>query len=118
MEDAVYDSQSLRKLGQIDLAHESVPGATTLLKFRNLLEANQLPQKMFNELIIRLSRQGVLMCEGTIADATIIQRPKSHPEGGAGQTKPEIMFKNRGNEQKLKTRLDSVEIISYYSGVP
>ena len=34
MEDAVYDSQSLRKFSRINLAHESVPDATTLLKFR------------------------------------------------------------------------------------
>ena len=77
MEDAVYDSQALRKFSRIDLACESVPDATTMLKFRHLLEAHQLPKKMFDELNIRLSRQGVLMCEGTIVDATIIQAPSS-----------------------------------------
>ena len=75
MEDAVYDSQALRKFSRIDLACESVPDATTMLKFRHLLEAHQLPKKMFDELNIRLSRQGILMCEGTIVDATIIQAP-------------------------------------------
>ena len=77
MEDAVYDSQSLRKFSRIDLTRESVPDATTMLKFRHLLEAHQLPKKMFEELNLRLHRQGILMCEGTIVDATIIKAPSS-----------------------------------------
>ncbi len=35
MEDGVYDSQSLRKFSRIDLTYESVPDATTMLKFRH-----------------------------------------------------------------------------------
>ena len=34
LEDALYDSQSLRDFVGIDLSRESVPDATTLLKFR------------------------------------------------------------------------------------
>ena len=36
-EDALYDSQALRAFVGVDLARESVPDATTLLKFRRLL---------------------------------------------------------------------------------
>jgi IS5 family transposase len=35
LEDAIYDSQALRNFVGIDLAVESVPDATTLLKFRH-----------------------------------------------------------------------------------
>ena len=38
MEDAVYDSQAIRSFLGIDLAREAAPDATTLLKFRRLLE--------------------------------------------------------------------------------
>src|SRR5438477_12842428 len=38
LEDALYDSQALRSFAGIDLGSEAVPDATTLLKFRHLLE--------------------------------------------------------------------------------
>ena len=38
LEDAIYDSQAMRDFVGIDLAIESVPDATTLLRFRHLLE--------------------------------------------------------------------------------
>ena len=77
MEDAVYDSQSLRQFSRIDLSCDSVPDATTLLKFRHLLEKHSLPKMMFAELSGRLQQQGILMKEGTIVDATIIKAPSS-----------------------------------------
>jgi IS5 family transposase len=42
IEDAIYDSQSIRPSVDIDLGRESAPDATTLLKFRHLLEAKGL----------------------------------------------------------------------------
>ncbi len=39
IEDAIYDSQAIRGFVGIDLNLESAPDATTLLKFRHLLEA-------------------------------------------------------------------------------
>ncbi|MHC1759000.1 MAG: IS5 family transposase [Negativicutes bacterium] len=77
MEDAVYDSQALRQFSRIDLSHESVPDATTLLKFRHLLEKHNLTRKLFEELKQRLQQQGILMKEGTLVDATIIEAPSS-----------------------------------------
>ena len=97
MEDAVYDSQSLRKFSRIDLMHESVPDATTMLKFRHLLESNQLPEKMFAELNLRLHRQGILMCEGTIVDATIIKAPSS-TKNERRERDPEMHQAKKGNE--------------------
>lgn len=41
MEDAIYDSQAIRHFVGIDLNSEAAPDATTLLKFRHLLEAVQ-----------------------------------------------------------------------------
>ena len=97
MEDAVYDSQALRKFSRIDLTNESVPDATTMLKFRHLLEAHQLPKKMFDELNLRLHRQGILMCEGTIVDATIIKAPSS-TKNQRRERDPEMHQTKKGNE--------------------
>ena len=43
-EDAIYDSQAIRGFVGIDLSHESAPDASTLLKFRRLLEQHKLTQ--------------------------------------------------------------------------
>ena len=46
IEDAIYDSQSIRAFVGIDLGRESAPDAITLLKFRHLLEANGLTRQI------------------------------------------------------------------------
>jgi len=43
-EDALYDSQAIRHFVGIDLNREAAPDATTLLKFRHLLEEQQLTE--------------------------------------------------------------------------
>jgi len=40
LEDALYESQALQGFARFDLAAEGVPDATTLLKFRRLLETH------------------------------------------------------------------------------
>lgn len=58
LEDALYDSQALRDFVGIDLSRESVPDATTLLKFRRLLLANDLTKALFDEINAHLAEQG------------------------------------------------------------
>ncbi len=48
VEDTIYDSQAFRAFLGIDLGRESVPDATTLLKFRRLLEDNDLARRIFD----------------------------------------------------------------------
>lgn len=45
-EDAIYDSQAIRGFVGIDLNCESAPDATTLLKFRHMLEANGITRQI------------------------------------------------------------------------
>ena len=77
VEDAIYDSQSMRDFVNIDLARESVPDATTLLKFRRLIEQHQLTAKLFEGINAHLCERGLLLREGTMVDATIIAAPPS-----------------------------------------
>ena len=71
LEDAIYDSQALRDFVGIDLSVESVPDATTVLKFRHLLEKQALTQVLFKQINDHLAERGMLMREGTIVDATM-----------------------------------------------
>ncbi len=38
MEDAQYDSESMRRFAGIELAEDAIPDETTILNFRHLLE--------------------------------------------------------------------------------
>jgi IS5 family transposase len=77
LEDALYDSQALRGFARIDLNAEGVPDATTLLKFRRLLERHDLCQSLFTAINADLTAQGLLLREGTLVDATLIAAPSS-----------------------------------------
>ena len=77
LEDALYDIASLRAFVGIDLGAEPVPDATTLLKFRHLLEAHDLTRGILTEVNAMLTERGLLLREGTIVDATLIAAPAS-----------------------------------------
>ena len=67
----------MRNFTGIDLGTEAVPDATTLLKFRHLLEAHDLGRRIFEEIGALLVEKNLLMREGTLIDATIITAPSS-----------------------------------------
>ena len=76
-EEALYDSASLRRFVGIDLGCEPVPDATTLLRFRRLLNDNQLGEALFAQVGQVLQDKGFKVNTGTIVDATIIGAPSS-----------------------------------------
>jgi len=97
LEDAIYDSQAMRDFVGIDLAVESVPDATTLLRFRHLLEKHALTQRIFEEINAHLAEQGLFMREGTIVDATIVAAAPS-TKNKAKQRDPEMKQTKKGNQ--------------------
>lgn len=76
-EEALYDSLSLRRFVGIDLGREPVPDATTLLKFRKLLNTHRLGEALFAKVGQELQDRGFKVNTGTIVDATIIGAPSS-----------------------------------------
>ena len=97
IEDAIYDSQSIRAFVGIDLGRESVPDATTLLKFRHLLEANGLTRQIFNTINGHLAEKGLVMREGKIVDATLIAASSS-TKNKDGKLDPEMHQSKKGND--------------------
>jgi IS5 family transposase len=97
LQDALYDSIAMRTFAGIDLAVESVPDATTLLKFRRLLVEHDLTRALFDEIGIMLCQRGLLMKEGTIVDATIIEAPPSTKNAEKSRD-PEMHQTKKGNE--------------------
>ena len=88
-EDAIYDSYAMRSFLGLNFMMEQVPDATTLLKFRHLLEENGLCKALFEDINARLEKAGLMMHGGTIVDATIIQSTSS-TKNKSGERDPEM----------------------------
>ena len=99
IEDAIYDSQAIRGFIGIDLNRETAPDATTLLKFRRLLEENNLTERIFTAINTVLAAKGLLLKEGTVVDATIIEAPSS-TKNKDGTRDSEMHQTKKGNQCK------------------
>ena len=76
-EDALYDSDSMRRFAGLDLSEAPAPDETTLCKFRHLLERHGLGEAMFAFVLEYLDGLGLKIGLGTIVDATVITAPQS-----------------------------------------
>ncbi len=75
-EDALYKIASRHQFAQLPL-DKAIPNHTTIMNFRYLLEKNKLTRKLFQTVNQWLSDGGVMMTQGALVDATIIQAPSS-----------------------------------------
>ena len=97
VEDAIYDSYAMRKFMGIDFMIDQVPDATTLLKFRHLIEKRCLGKAFFDAINRCLEQCGHMMKGGTIVDATIINAPSS-TKNATGARDPEMCQTKKGNQ--------------------
>ncbi len=97
LEDALYDSQALQGFARMELAAEGVPDATTLLKFRRLLETHDLCKGLFAAINADLTARGLLLRTGTMVEATLIAAPPS-TKNKAKQRDPEMHQTKKGNQ--------------------
>ena len=97
MEDALYDIESMRRFARIDLASAPVPDETTILNFRHYLEEYRLTEKIFEKTKKYLSEKGLMLREGTIVDATIIDAPSSTKNQDRTRD-PEMKQTKKGNQ--------------------
>lgn len=100
VEDAIYDSYAFRKFMGINFNEEQVPDATTLLKFRHLIEKNHLGEQMFRAINHVLEQNGAMMKGGTIVDATILNAPSSTKNQEKSRD-PEMHQTKKGNEWRF-----------------
>jgi len=95
-EDAIYDSESMRRFVGVQLGEDAVPDETTILRFRHLLEKHELTEAIFNEVRSLLDEKGMLLKQGTIVDATIISAPSSTKNESRARD-PEMKQTKKGN---------------------
>jgi len=77
VEDALYDSEAMRRFVGVELGEETIPDETTILHFRHLLERHRLTEQMFDLVRRLLEQRGLLLKSGTVVDATILHAPSS-----------------------------------------
>jgi transposase, IS5 family len=77
VEEAFYESATLRRFAGVDLGMAPAPDETTVLRFRHLLEKHDLGGAMLEAVNLHLAARGIRIETGTIVDATIIHAPSS-----------------------------------------
>lgn len=97
VEEALYESLSMREFVGIDLGHEPVPDETTICKFRHLLERHELGRQIFERVGAHLQAKGFRLSTGTIVDATLIAAPSS-TKNAKGQRDPEMKQSRKGKQ--------------------
>ena len=109
-EEALYDSVSLRRFVGIDLGREPVPDATSLVRFRKLLNDHKLGEALFARVGKALQARGIKVNTGTIVDATIIGAPSSTKNADKARD-PEMRQTRKGQQwyfgMKLHIGVDS-----------
>jgi len=103
-EDALYDSESMRRFVGVELGDEVVPDETTILRFRHLLEQHGLTQAIFNSITGLLEERRLLLRSGTIVDATIIAAPSSTKNASAARD-PEMKQTRKGRNWHFGMKL-------------
>src|SRR6266496_3142736 len=94
-EDAIYDSESMRRFAGVELSEDVVPDETTILRFRHLLEQQGLTKGIFAAVQGLLEERRLLLRSGTIVDATIIAAPSSTKNASATRD-PEMKQTRKG----------------------
>jgi len=103
-EDAIYDSESMRRFARVELGEDVVPDETTILRFRHLLEQHGLTGAIFDEIGGLLEARGLLLRAGTIVDATIIAAPSSTKNATAARD-PEMKQTRKGQHWHFGMKL-------------
>jgi transposase, IS5 family len=103
-EDAIYDSESMRRFARVELGDEVVPDESTILRFRHLLERHGLTQAIFDSITGLLEERRLLLRSGTIVDATIIAAPSSTKNASATRD-PEMKQTRKGKNWHFGMKL-------------
>jgi len=103
-EDAIYDSESMRRFARVELGDDKIPDESTILRFRHLLEKHRLTESIFEAIKDLLAEKRLLLRAGTIVDATIIAAPSS-TKNATGTRDPEMKQTRKGNSWHFGMKL-------------
>ena len=96
MEDALYEIASMRLFAKLSL-DQAIPDRTTIMNFRLLLERHPLARQPFDAVTLWLADAGIMMKQGTLVDATLIEAPCS-TKNKRGERDGEMHQTKKGNQ--------------------
>lgn len=96
MEEELHERPLYRRFAGLEGAAR-MPDETTILRFRHLLEKQQLAPKILAVINAGLAQQGLMLKTGTVVDATIIAAPSS-TKNKDGERDPEMHQTKKGNQ--------------------
>lgn len=97
MEEALYDTPMFREFAGLDMGEDNLPDESTILRFRHLLEKNNLSLQLLATVNATLTAKGLLLKSGTVVDATLIAAPSS-TKNSSGERDPEMHQTKKGNQ--------------------
>ena len=97
MEEALHDVSLYCEFAHLDPGATRLPDESTILRFRHLLEENNLSIQLLATINATLAIKGLLLKAGTAVDATLIAAPSS-TKNGSGERDPEMHQTKKGNQ--------------------
>ena len=97
MEEALHDIPALRAFARLDADDDLIPDESSILRFRHRLEKHGLAERLLAEVNALLTEKGLLLRQGTIVDATLINAPSS-TKNERGERDPEMHQTQKGNQ--------------------
>lgn len=97
MEEALYDTPMFREFAGLDMGEDNLPDESTILRFRHLLEKNNMSLQLLATVNATLTAKGLLLKSGTMVDATLIAAPSS-TKNSSGERDPEMHQTKKGNQ--------------------
>jgi IS5 family transposase len=97
MEEALEDIPMYWQFAQLDPGMTRLPDESTILRFRHLLEANNLSLQIMATINALLTQRGLQLRTGTVVDATLIAAPSS-TKNKAHARDPEMHSSKKGEQ--------------------
>ncbi len=96
MEEALHDIPLYCEFAHLDPGMGRLPDESTILRFRHLLEENNLSMQLLATINATLATKGLMLKTGTVVDATLIAAPNS-TKNSTVQRDPEMHQTKKGN---------------------
>jgi len=98
LEENLRDRLSFRQFVGLSL-EDTTPDETTMVRFRKKLRDAGADRLLFNAVLKSLKARGLVMKEGTLVDATILEAPKGRKRNDGSTTRDEEASFTRKNNQ-------------------
>ena len=97
MEEALHDVPLYCEFAHLDPGMGRLPDESTILRFRHLLEENNLSIQLLATINATLATKGLMLKTGTVVDATLIAAPSS-TKNSTGERDPEMHQTKKRNQ--------------------